>query len=197
MTHYTRPDLLWDYLRFNLEPSIMASPDGHRWALAVDALERCQTLADDELHLRLLKAIALIDMFKERSGLVANAAVLRLALPEYGGGAIKSALETLQAWSLLIYRKYNDSYSVFEGSDFDIEDALGRALATLPDVDYAQTECHCRPPTDRSQAPLPQNRRVAMVRRRHRAPGRSSVRRRLLFRKWRGRDVPPRSTYPR
>ena len=132
------PDLLWDYLRFNLEPSIMASPDGHRWALAVDALERCQTLADDELHLRLLKAIALIDMFKERSGLVANADVLRLALPEYGGGAIKSALETLQAWSLLIYRKYNDSYSVFEGSDFDIEDALGRALATLPDVDYAK-----------------------------------------------------------
>ena len=45
------PDLLWDYLRFNLEPSIMASPDGHRWALAVDALERCQTLAADELHL--------------------------------------------------------------------------------------------------------------------------------------------------
>ena len=132
------PDLLWDYLRFNLEPSIMASPDGHRWALAVDALERCQTLADDELHLRLLKTIALIDMFKERSGLVANADVLRLALPEYGGGAVKNALETLQAWSLLIYRKYNDSYSVFEGSDFDIEDALGRALATLPDVDYAK-----------------------------------------------------------
>ena len=132
------PELLWDYLRFNLEPSIMASPDGHRWALAVDALERCQTLADDELHLRLLKTIALIDMFKERSGLVANADVLRLALPEYGGGAVKNALETLQAWSLLIYRKYNDSYSVFEGSDFDIEDALGRALATLPDVDYAK-----------------------------------------------------------
>ena len=132
------PDLLWDYLRFNLEPSIMASPDGHRWALAVDALERCQTLADDELHLRLLKTIALIDMFKERSGLVANADVLRLALPEYGGAPVKNALVTLQAWSLLIYRKYTDSYSVFEGSDFDIEDALGRALATLSDVDYAK-----------------------------------------------------------
>ena len=132
------PDLLWDYLRFNLEPSIMASPDGHRWALAVDALERCQTLADDEQHLRLLKAIALIDMFKERSGLVANADVLRLALPEYGGAPVKSALKSLQAWSLLIYRKYTDSYSVFEGSDFDIEDALGRALATLSDVDYAK-----------------------------------------------------------
>ena len=32
------PELLWDYLRFNLEPSIMASPDGHRWALAVEVV---------------------------------------------------------------------------------------------------------------------------------------------------------------
>ena len=32
------PDRLWDYLRINLEPSILASPDGHRWALAMDAL---------------------------------------------------------------------------------------------------------------------------------------------------------------
>ena len=32
------PDRLWDYLRTNLEPSILASPDGHRWALAVEAL---------------------------------------------------------------------------------------------------------------------------------------------------------------
>ena len=33
------PDRLWDYLRANLEPSILASPDGHRWALAAEALE--------------------------------------------------------------------------------------------------------------------------------------------------------------
>ena len=32
-----RPDWLWDYLRANLEPSILASPDGHRWALAAEA----------------------------------------------------------------------------------------------------------------------------------------------------------------
>src|SRR5262249_27941418 len=36
------PALLWDYLRVNLEPSILASPDGHRWSLAVDVIERCE-----------------------------------------------------------------------------------------------------------------------------------------------------------
>ena len=34
-------DTLWDYLRVNLEPSIMASPDGHRWTMAAEAMERC------------------------------------------------------------------------------------------------------------------------------------------------------------
>ena len=130
------PDQLWDYLRFNLEPSIMASPDGHRWALAVDALDRCEAMGGGELHLLLLKMIALIDLFKERSGLVANEDALLLALPGCSETAIKEALEALQTWSLLIFRKFNGSYSVFEGSDFDIDDAVGRVLATLPDVDF-------------------------------------------------------------
>ena len=130
------PDQLWDYLRFNLEPSIMASPDGHRWALAVDALERCEAMGGGELHLRLLKTIALIDLFKERSGLVASDAALRLAMPSYDETTIRDALEDLQMWSLLIFRKFNTSYSVFEGSDFDIDGSVGRVLATLPDVDF-------------------------------------------------------------
>ena len=54
-----------DYLRINLEPSIMASPDGHRWALAADVLERCEAMGGEELHLRLLKTIALVG-FAER-----------------------------------------------------------------------------------------------------------------------------------
>ena len=130
------PDLLWDYLRLNLEPSIAASPDGQRWALAVDALERCGAKGGKELHQLLLKIIALIDLFKERSGLVANDAVLRLALPHFDDTEIGGALEELQVWSCLIYRKFNDSYSVFEGSDFDIEDEIACVLTTSPELDF-------------------------------------------------------------
>ncbi len=132
------PDQLWDYLRFNLEPSIMASPDGHRWALAVDALERCESMGGGQLHLDLLKSIALIDLFKERSGLVANVTVLLSALPRHYDGDIRVALEELQEWSLIIFRKFNGSYSVFEGSDFDIDEEVGRVLTTMPDVDFAR-----------------------------------------------------------
>ena len=78
------PDRLWDYLRINLEPAILASPDGHRWALAVDVLERCEALGGDDIQLRLLKVLALIGMFKDRSGLGANLELLRLAFPAIG-----------------------------------------------------------------------------------------------------------------
>ena len=132
------PDQLWDYLRFNLEPSIMASPDGHRWALAVDALERCESMGGGQLHLDLLKSIALIDLFKERSGLVANVTALLSALPRLSDGDVRVALEELQEWSLIIFRKFNGSYSVFEGSDFDIDEEVGRILTTMPDVHFAR-----------------------------------------------------------
>ena len=132
------PDQLWDYLRFNLEPSIVASPDGHRWALAVDALDRCESMGGGQLHLDLLKTIALIDMFKERSGLATNATALQSALPGHSKGDIRVALKELQLWSLIIFRKFNGSYSVFEGSDFDIDEEVGRVLTTMPDVDFAR-----------------------------------------------------------
>ena len=131
------PALLWEYLRLNLEPSIMASPDGHRWALAVDALERCQTLGGSDLHLRLLETISLIDLFKERSGLVPNVDLLPCVFSQLDSQVITSALDQLQQWSLIIYRKFSESYSIFEGSDFDIDEAVRRTLEDIVDMDFA------------------------------------------------------------
>ena len=130
------PELLWEYLRLNLEPSIMASPDGHRWALAVDALERCQALGGGEVHLRLLETIALVDLFKERSGLSPSLDLLSCVYPEIGSQHITNALTQLQRWSLVVYRKFSDSYSIFEGSDFDVDEAVRRALEAAGEEDF-------------------------------------------------------------
>ena len=118
------PDRLWDYLRINLEPSILVSPDGHRWAQAADALGRCEAQGGTELHLRLLKVIALADLLKERSRLPASPALLELALSEVGTNAIENALEDVGRWSLVAFRKFADAWTIFEGSDFDIDLAV-------------------------------------------------------------------------
>ena len=125
------PDLLWDYLHINLEPSILVSSDGHRWALAMDALGRCEASGGTVLHTRLLKVIALCDLLKERSRLPASQALLELALPEYPPNDIRSALEHLRDHSHVTYRKFSSSWAVFEGSDFDIDHALEEALDNI------------------------------------------------------------------
>ena len=129
-------DRLWDYLRINMEPSIMASPDSHRWALTVDALERCQSMGGESLHLRLLKTVALVDLLKDRSGLVGGLDLLKQALPGYDAEEITQALARLQNWSLIVFRKFSSAYDVFEGSDFDIDHAVGQSLAATGEVDF-------------------------------------------------------------
>ena len=165
------PDLLWDYLRINLEPSIMASPDGHRWASAVDALERCQAMGGEERSLRLLKVVSLIGMFRERSGLTASKELLRWALPDSTAQEIEDDLARLLEWSLVVYRKFDESYSVFDGSDFDIENAVTKALESIGDVDFGRLEAPCRASACCRQTALPRNRRVSLVRRADRVPG--------------------------
>jgi hypothetical protein len=132
------PDQLWDYLRANLEPSILASPDGHRWALAAEALERCESIGGEQLHIRLLKTIAVIDLFKERSGLVPSSDLLRSCFPETSATVIENALSQLDRWSFTIYKKFLDARGIFAGSDFDIDRAVRSAIAEIDEVDFKE-----------------------------------------------------------
>lgn len=131
-----RPDHYWDYLRVNLEPAILSSPDGHRWAQAVDAVERTEA-HHIPLHSALIKSIAIIDLLRSASGLAADAEVLRSLFPEKLAKAVDSALEQLSKWRVAIYKKHIGAWSVFEGSDFDIEKALAQAKSILPGIDFS------------------------------------------------------------
>lgn len=133
-----QPAMLWDYLRANLEPSILASPDGHRWSLAVEAVERCEARGGDLDHLQLVKTIALIDLFKERSGLLPSESVLAHALPALSATRLKSMLDQLAAWSIIIFKNFLGAYAIYAGSDFDIDAAVGQAHARMTGIDFAR-----------------------------------------------------------
>ena len=131
------PCHLWDYLQVNLEPSIMASPDGHRWAIAAEAIARCESLGGDEEHLQLLKTIAVIDLFKDRSNVLASPRLLQHALPQkMSMKAVDEVLGQLSQWSLIVFRRHVGAYAVFAGSDFDIDGAIDEALSALGEVDF-------------------------------------------------------------
>ena len=130
------PSMLWEYLRANLEPAILASPDGHKWAMAIEAIDRCSAIGASDKHTELLKNIALIDSFKERTGLSASKNILQTAIDLEGEDQLDKLLKDLENWSFIIYRKHLGAYSVFAGSDFDVEAALKSAISNNEKLDF-------------------------------------------------------------
>jgi hypothetical protein len=128
---------LWNYLRSNLEPSILASPDGHRWSSAVEVVERCEAAQGERLHVDLVKVIAVVEMFRERSGIAATKALLSNCIPGASDADIRAALDELSMRSLIVYRKHLNAYGVYAGSDFDIETAINQAISEQLQLDFA------------------------------------------------------------
>lgn len=133
------PDRLWDYLRINLEPAILASPDGHRWAIGVDALERSASAQATALEQSLMRTIIVIDLFRERSGLMATPALLFHCAPAGTTRRdVEMALKSLAKRSCIAFRHHVGAYTLFAGSDFDIDDALAAALPNADAVDLGR-----------------------------------------------------------
>jgi hypothetical protein len=133
-----RPSDYWDYLRSNLEPAILASPDGHRWSQAVEAVERAEAKTGDALLVSLIKNIAVIDMFRNGSGLAADIAVICALFYDKTREELDGALKKLSELKVALYKSYTGAWSVFEGSDFDIDAAIAQTLAASPGVDYGR-----------------------------------------------------------
>lgn len=127
------PSQLWDYLRANLEPAILASPDSHRWSQAVEALQRCEHRCEP-LHLKLAKSIAVIELFHGGSGILPERSILESCAPEAKSEEIDQALQQLQDWSVAAFRGHLNAFALFAGSDFDIETALSEAQAQLGEL---------------------------------------------------------------
>ena len=136
----------WDYLRANLEPAILASPDGHRWSQACEAVERAESKGT-ERHVALTKAIALIELFRSGSGLVADNHVLEVSVRGVDEQSISQLLKDLAEWKVLIERKHLGAWGIYAGSDFDIEGAVRLARAEIgePDLDRISTLSDLQP----------------------------------------------------
>ena len=140
------PSDYWDYLKANLEPAILASPDGHRWAQSAETVERTESRGTPN-HARLTKAIALIEMFRNGSGLVADEQVLSVSTPGVPEAQIRKMLEELADWKVVIERKHLGAWGIYSGSDFDIEGAINTARGEIgePDLEGISTLSDLQP----------------------------------------------------
>ena len=130
------PADLWDYLRTNYEPSIQASPDGHRWTMAAEAVERSRA-TESSLHEHLAKTVAVIDLFHNGSGIAAKPEVLETCGAGAKKGRIFETLDDLSNRSILVFRRHLNAYAVFAGSDFDIDAKIQTRLGSELELDIS------------------------------------------------------------
>ncbi len=114
---------LYQYLVSSLGTSLLNTADAKRWAEAFEAEARHPDLGQEEIAV--LRAVAFLSTASRWFNVKASPAILEYALSDrISPKQVKTALRHLESLSLMIRRRYNDSYALWEGSDIDVEARL-------------------------------------------------------------------------
>jgi hypothetical protein len=124
------PDRLWDYLASNFGMSLASGADGSRFSLAFEAVERAAAKGT-ALHVTLTKSAAVIEFFRNGSGVALSDDFLAAATPYAKAAERRSAIEDLLAWAILIRQPRLGGYALFAGSDFDLEEAISKSTTPI------------------------------------------------------------------
>lgn len=150
-THFS-PDIvqlhhLFDYLVANFQGRLYASMRGR---LITETVERLQNASDlPPLATKLLKTIGLVNWLAEVSDLQPTKQTLIVALqtPIVTKTDIQAALKVLVNRSLIVFRRFNSSYVIWQGSDVDLDERMQAAHQKLQGVfKLAQTVQQYLPP---------------------------------------------------
>jgi hypothetical protein len=115
---------LFDYLVANFQGRLYGSA---RARALTETLERLSSTHDlPSLAVDALKTIGTLNWLAEISHVQATEDNLLFALrrPECDDKAIRQAIELLRSQSLIVFRRYNRTFAVWEGSDVDIDERL-------------------------------------------------------------------------
>lgn len=128
-----KPDYYWEYIRANFEVSVHSSTEGHRWAQAVESVERAESRVNnaEDIRVSIVKTIAILNLFRNGTGLVASDEVLKTVYPDISETDLLDALKDLSLWRVIVFRKYLGAWAIFEGSDFNIDEAIKEANSGL------------------------------------------------------------------
>lgn len=120
------PADIFDYFIAN-QSAVMGDYLVHRrWVEVVAALER---LGDTPPEVKaLLKMIGVLNIIGSKGGLKASKELLETV---FDRPSLTKGIKTLESRSAITYRRFSGEYRVWQGSDFDLEEALQAELANL------------------------------------------------------------------
>lgn len=121
---FIRLSHIFDYFTSNFGAGLYRQPHARRWLETADAVDREETLG--EMHRALVKTVGVLGVLNECSHLRATREMLAAVLDdqEQVTAQTESAITLLTERSLLTYRKFNNTFRVWEGSDIDVEERI-------------------------------------------------------------------------
>lgn len=123
---------LFDYFMTNLTGALSQNTFARRLLEVADALERSPDLSP--LEAEILKTVGLINLLGEVSPLQSKGSLISLAVSDTPADPeIEAALVRLRERSLLVFRRFDGTYRVWEGSDIDLEARLEVARPRVRD----------------------------------------------------------------
>ena len=122
---------LFDYLAANFQGRLYASLRARPLTETLERLNNGHSLSP--LTTDLMKSIGLLNWLGEVSPFQATESRLLAAMrsQEYSDEQVREALRSLQTRSFVIHRRFNHTYSIWQGSDVDIEQRLEDARQRL------------------------------------------------------------------
>lgn len=132
------PEMLWDYLHFNLHHLITTSSDSKAWLEGCDAIYRASQKGSI-LHVSITKVIALLTIFGFHHHLHAKRSFIKTYFEGRGflSVDVEQAIADLESWTVVIYREGHNALFVFQGSDIDIHNmVLERIESVSQGIDW-------------------------------------------------------------
>lgn len=121
---FYRIDNLYDYVTSALGAAIYRGDRARRWSEIANALERV-TADAPPLVSAVVKAVGLLNLYGAAVGLKASQELVALALGN--SKSVDEAIAHLQRASILVYRRHEDAYALWEGSDVDLDSSFQEA----------------------------------------------------------------------
>ena len=126
------PYHIYDYFITN-QPAVLGDHMTHRrWAEVVTAIERLGDASPEQINF--LKTIGLFNIIGVQGGIKASKELLATLFGSkstHSTSSVSKLAKGLIDQSIIQFRKYSSEYRVWQGSDFDIEEAIETELSKL------------------------------------------------------------------
>ena len=130
--NYYNVSNVYDYLLHNYNSFLINkyNPDYSQWSSIRDSIERCYNLKNINFNdaIKIVKTIGMVNIFAQKSAIIDIDFLAKYASYSLKVNDPKSIIKNLEKNKIIFFRKYQNKYVLFEGTDVDINMSIENAV---------------------------------------------------------------------